>query len=98
MHGARPDELYSDTLSDSRSELENNPKGNHILSMDIDENINKVEEARNLESPSSHTFLGKYKDIVCCALISYTSYLEGLKKDVSTRLSGANPRLSRIVT
>jgi hypothetical protein len=56
----------SDTLSDLRSELENNPKGNHILSMDIDENINKAEEARNLESPSSHTFLGKYKDIVCC--------------------------------
>jgi hypothetical protein len=29
-------------------------------------------------------------------MITYTSYLEGLKKDVSTRLSGANPRLSRI--
>ena len=81
---------------DLRFELENNPKGNHISSVDIDENINKVEVARNLQSSSSHTLSGKYKDIVCCALVTYISYLEGVKKDVSTRLSGANPRLSRI--
>jgi len=73
---------------DLRFELENNPKGNHILSMDIDDNINKVEEARNLQSSSSHTLSGKYKDIVCCALVTYISYLEGLSR--------ANPRLSRI--
>jgi len=73
---------------DLRFELENNPKGNHISSVDIDENINKVEVARNLQSSSSHTLSGKYKDIVCCALVTYISYLEVLSR--------ANPRLSRI--
>jgi hypothetical protein len=87
---------YLDVLSDFKVELEGDVKGNPILIEDLGTNASQIIYAMELVKSASHKVYVDYKDILCCALVTYVSYLEGLKKDVSDRLSGAKPRLERM--
>jgi hypothetical protein len=82
---------YYNRLTDLLQEYEN---VNEILFDDLDKNMQRVSNTTQIiynDSNNLQKVIVENKNIICCALINYITYLESSRKSISEKLAGAKP-------